>query len=121
MPVPLLDLKLQYATIRDEVLRVTSEVYDSQYFILGKRVDDFERDFAAYCHSRYAAGVSSGTDALLIALMVLDIGPGDEVIVPAYSFFATARRRRRSCRFISTGNVRRWMRSIASLRNTSWR
>lgn len=90
MPVPLLDLKLQYATIRDEVLRVTSEVYDSQYFILGKRVDDFERDFAAYCHSRYAVGVSSGTDALLIALMVLDIGPGDEVIVPAYSFFATA-------------------------------
>jgi dTDP-4-amino-4,6-dideoxygalactose transaminase len=90
MPVPLLDLKLQYATIRDEVLRVTSEVYDSQHFILGKRVDDFERDFAAYCHSKYAVGVSSGTDALLIALMVLGIGPGDEVIVPAYSFFATA-------------------------------
>ncbi|MEA2163650.1 MAG: hypothetical protein QOK37_1777 [Thermoanaerobaculia bacterium] len=90
MSVPLLDLKLQYATIRDEVLRVTSEVYESQYFILGKRVDDFERDFAAYCHSRYAVGVSSGTDALLIALMVLGVGPGDEVIVPAYSFFATA-------------------------------
>ena len=90
MPVPLLDLKLQYATIRDEVLRVTSEVYDSQYFILGKRVDDFERDFAAYCHSKHAVGVSSGTDALLIALMVLGVGPGDEVIVPAYSFFATA-------------------------------
>jgi len=90
MPVPLLDLKLQYATIRDEVLRVTSEVYESQYFILGKRVDDFERDFAAYCHSKHAVGVSSGTDALLIALMVLGVGPGDEVIVPAYSFFATA-------------------------------
>jgi dTDP-4-amino-4,6-dideoxygalactose transaminase len=90
MPIPLLDLKLQYATIRDEVLRVTGEVYDSQYFILGKRVDDFERDFAAYCHSEYAVGVSSGTDALLVALMVLGVGPGDEVIVPAYSFFATA-------------------------------
>jgi dTDP-4-amino-4,6-dideoxygalactose transaminase len=90
MPIPLLDLKLQYATIRDEVLRVTGEVYDSQYFILGKRVDDFDRDFAAYCHSKHSVGVSSGTDALLIALMVLDIGPGDEVIVPAYSFFATA-------------------------------
>jgi dTDP-4-amino-4,6-dideoxygalactose transaminase len=90
MPVPLLDLKLQYATIRDEVLRVTGEVYDSQYFILGKRVDDFERDFAAYCQSKHAVGVSSGTDALLIALMVLGVGPGDEVIVPAYSFFATA-------------------------------
>lgn len=90
MPIPLLDLKSQYATIREEVLRVTGEVYDSQYFILGKRVDDFDRDFAAYCHSKYSVGVSSGTDALLIALMVLDIGPGDEVIVPAYSFFATA-------------------------------
>jgi dTDP-4-amino-4,6-dideoxygalactose transaminase len=90
MPIPLLDLKLQYATIRDEVLRVTNEVYESQYFILGKRVDDFERDFAAYCQSKHAVGVSSGTDALLIALMVLGVKPGDEVIVPAYSFFATA-------------------------------
>jgi len=90
MPIPLLDLKLQYATIRDEALRVTAEVYESQMFILGKRVDDFERDFAAYCHTKHAIGVSSGTDALLEALMVLGIGPGDEVIVPAYSFFATA-------------------------------
>src|SRR6266852_3915548 len=90
MPVPLLDLKKQYATIRSEVLRVTEEVYDSQIFILGKRVEDFERDFAAYCQCKHAIGVSSGTDALLIALMALDIKPGDEVIVPAYSFFATA-------------------------------
>ncbi|MBK5259466.1 MAG: DegT/DnrJ/EryC1/StrS family aminotransferase [Thermoanaerobaculia bacterium] len=90
MAVPLLDLKLQYSTIRDEVMRVTEQVYESQAFILGKRVDDFERDFAVYCHSRFAVGVSSGTDALLVALMVHGIGPGDEVIVPAYSFFATA-------------------------------
>ena len=90
MPIPLLDLKKQYATIRDEALRVTAEVYESQLFILGKRVDDFERDFAAYCHTKHAIGVSSGTDALLEALMVLGIGVGDEVIVPAYSFFATA-------------------------------
>ncbi|HVR39376.1 MAG TPA: DegT/DnrJ/EryC1/StrS family aminotransferase [Thermoanaerobaculia bacterium] len=90
MAIPLLDLKLQYATIRDEVLRVTEEVYSSQIFILGKRVDDFERDFAAYCHTKHALGVSSGTDALLEALMVLGVGAGDEVIVPAYSFFATA-------------------------------
>jgi len=90
MAVPLLDLKQQYATIRDEVLQVTDEVYSSQMFILGKRVDAFEGDFARYCHSRHALGVSSGTDALLLALMVLGIGPGDEVIVPAYSFFATA-------------------------------
>ena len=90
MPIPLLDLKLQYATIRDEALRVTAEIYESQLFILGKRVDEFERDFAAYCRAPHAVGVSSGTDALLEALMVLGIGHGDEVIVPAYSFFATA-------------------------------
>jgi dTDP-4-amino-4,6-dideoxygalactose transaminase len=90
MAIPLLDLKLQYAAIREEALRVTAEIYESQLFILGKRVDDFERDFAAYCRTRHALGVSSGTDALLEALMVLGVGPGDEVIVPAYSFFATA-------------------------------
>ena len=90
MPVPLLDLKLQYAAIRDEIMRATDEVYASQIFILGKKVDAFERDFAAYCQTKHAIGISSGTDALLIALMVLGVGPGDEVIVPAYSFFATA-------------------------------
>jgi dTDP-4-amino-4,6-dideoxygalactose transaminase len=90
MPIPLLDLKRQYAAIRDEALRVTEEIYESQLFILGKRVDEFERAFAAYCHTKHAVGVSSGTDALLEALMVLDVGAGDEVIVPAYSFFATA-------------------------------
>src|SRR5438128_2809444 len=90
MPVPLLDLKQQYATIRDEILRVTEEVYDSQAFILGKRVEAFERDFAGYCQTKHCIGVSSGTDALLIALMALGVGPGDEVIVPAYSFFASA-------------------------------
>ncbi|MFP5247425.1 MAG: DegT/DnrJ/EryC1/StrS family aminotransferase [Thermoanaerobaculia bacterium] len=90
MAIPLLDLKQQYATIRDEALRVTAEIYESQLFILGKRVEEFERDFATYCQTKYAIGVSSGTDALLEALMVLGIGPGDEVIVPAYSFFATA-------------------------------
>ncbi|HXG58107.1 MAG TPA: DegT/DnrJ/EryC1/StrS family aminotransferase [Thermoanaerobaculia bacterium] len=90
MAVPLLDLKLQYATIRDEVLRVTGEIYESQHFILGPRVEAFERDFAAYCRAKHAVGLSSGTDALLIALMVLGVGRGDEVIVPAYSFFATA-------------------------------
>lgn len=90
MAIPLLDLKKQYATIRDDVMRVTEEVYESQIFILGKRVEEFERDFAAYCQSKHCVGVSSGTDALLIALMVLGIGRDDEVIVPAYSFFATA-------------------------------
>src|SRR6266849_1839798 len=90
MPILLLDLKQQYATIKDEILRVTEEVYESQAFILGKRVEAFERDFALYCQTKHAIGLSSGTDALLIALMVLEIQPGDEVIMPAYSFFATA-------------------------------
>ena len=90
MAIPLLDLKPQYASIKDEVLRVTNEVYESQAFILGKRVEAFERDFADYCQTKHAIGISSGTDALLIALMVLGIERGDEVIVPAYSFFATA-------------------------------
>ena len=90
MAVPLLDLKAQYASIRDEVMRVTEEVYESQIFILGKRVEEFERDLAKYIGAKRAIGLSSGTDALLIALMVYGIGQGDEVIVPAYSFFATA-------------------------------
>src|SRR5687767_14375705 len=90
MPIPLLDLKQQYVAIRDDVMRVTAEIYESQLFILGKRVEEFERDFAAYCSTKHAVGVSSGTDALLEALMVLGVGADDEVIVPAYSFFATA-------------------------------
>lgn len=90
MAIPLLDLKQQYATIRDEVLRVTEDVYASQMFILGPRTEAFEKDLAAYCGARHAVGLSSGTDALMIALMVLGVRPGDEVIVPAYSFFATA-------------------------------
>jgi dTDP-4-amino-4,6-dideoxygalactose transaminase len=90
MPVPLLDLKQQYSKIRDDVMRVTEEVYESQIFILGKRVEAFEKDLAAYCGTKHCVGVSSGTDALLIALMVYGVGPGDEVIIPAYSFFATA-------------------------------
>ena len=77
MAIPLLDLKLQYASIKDEALRVTAEIYESQMFILGRRVDDFERDFAAYCQTRHAIAVSSGTDALLEALMVLGIGQGE--------------------------------------------
>jgi dTDP-4-amino-4,6-dideoxygalactose transaminase len=90
MPIPLLDLKQQYSSIKDEVLRITEEIYESQTFILGKRVDDFEQEFARYCQAKHAIGVSSGTDALLVSLMVLELTPGDEVIVPAYSFFATA-------------------------------
>ena len=88
--VPLLDLKAQYATIRDDVRKVVDEVFESQYFILGPQVKALEEEIAAYCGAKHAVGVSSGTDALLLALMALDIQPGDEIITTPFSFFATA-------------------------------
>lgn len=90
MKVPLLDLKAQYAGIRDEILKVTEAVYESQQFILGSRVETLEKEIAAYCTTPYALGVSSGTDALLIALMTAGIGFGDAVITSPYTFFASA-------------------------------
>ncbi|MDZ7831705.1 MAG: DegT/DnrJ/EryC1/StrS family aminotransferase [Desulfobacterales bacterium] len=90
MNVPLLDLKRQYQQIKDACLRVTTEIYDSQHFILGPYVETLEREISAYCQTDYAVGVSSGTDALLIALMAADIGVGDRVLTTPYTFFATA-------------------------------
>lgn len=90
MQVPLLDLKLQYQSIKDECLAVTEKVYESQQFILGPYVERLEDEISAYCGTRYAVGVSSGTDAILLCLMVAGIGPGDRVITSPYTFFATA-------------------------------
>jgi dTDP-4-amino-4,6-dideoxygalactose transaminase len=90
MKVPMLDLKGQYLPLRAEIRRAIDEVCDAQSFTLGPTVEKFEKNLAAYCETKYAVGVSSGTDALLCALMALDIGPGDEVICPSFTFFATA-------------------------------
>ena len=89
MQVPLLDLKAQYATIKDEVLAAVSEVLESQRCIGGPKVAELEEKIAAISDSRFAVGVSSGTDAILNSLMSLDIGAGDEVITTPFTFFAT--------------------------------
>ncbi len=88
--VPLLDLQAQYAPIRDEVLAAITRVCDSQRFIMGPEITSLEHKLAALIGVKHAVAVSSGTDAILLALMALGIGPGDEVVTTTYSFFATA-------------------------------
>ena len=90
MNVPLLDLKAQFAPMKNEIMEKVTAIFDSQYFILGPTVADFEKQCAEYINSDFALGVSSGTDALIIALMALDIKHGDEIITTPYTFFATA-------------------------------
>lgn len=90
MRVPLLDLSEQYRQTADAIRGKIDNVLATQRFILGENVAEFERAICDYLKIRHAIGVSSGTDALLVALMALGIGPGDAVIVPAFSFFATA-------------------------------
>ncbi len=90
MQVPLLDLRAQYQSLKAEIEPVLLKIAESQMLILGEEVNKLEATLAEYCDCKYAIGVSSGTDALLCALMAIDIKPGDEVILPTYSFFATA-------------------------------
>jgi len=89
MQVPMLDLQAQYRPLREEILAVVTRVCDSQRFILGPEVDELERELARMLEVPHAIGVSSGTDALLLAMMALGIGHGDEVVTSTYSFFAT--------------------------------
>lgn len=89
-PVPALDLKAQYETIRDEVEPIVLRMMREQTFVLGPEVSGLESEMAAYCQAPYGIGCASGSDALLIPLMAWDIGPGDEVVTTPYSFFATA-------------------------------
>jgi dTDP-4-amino-4,6-dideoxygalactose transaminase len=90
MGVPLLDFSAQHRAIREEVMAAVGRIVDSGGFILGRPVEQFESNLARYCGVEHAVANSSGTDALILALMALKIGPGDEVIVPSFTFFATA-------------------------------
>lgn len=90
MPVPLLDLKAQWAQIGDEVMAAMQPTLNSSGYILGPPVKQLEEEIAAYCGSQHAVGCASGSDALVLALWALGVGPGDEVILPSFTFFATA-------------------------------
>jgi dTDP-4-amino-4,6-dideoxygalactose transaminase len=90
MQVKLLDLQGQYLPLRNEIRRAIDEVCDTQSLVLGPHVEKFEKNLAAYCKTKHAIGVSSGTDALLCSMMAIGIKPGDEVICPSFTFFATA-------------------------------
>jgi dTDP-4-amino-4,6-dideoxygalactose transaminase len=88
--IPMLDLKSQYESIQGELDEAVKRVLQSQHFILGPEVSSFEEELAAYCETSYAVACASGSDAILLALMACNVGPGDEVITTPFTFFATA-------------------------------
>jgi len=90
LKVPLLDLKEQYGKIKDEISLAIEEVVNSQCFILGPKVEELEKEIAKYCGVRFAVGVASGSDALIISLRAIGVGYGDMVITSPFTFFATA-------------------------------
>src|SRR5712671_476117 len=90
MAVPLLDLRAQHATIRDETVAAIMRIVDAQTFILGDAVVELERAVAELSHTKHAIGCANGTDAILLAMRALDVGRGDEVITTPFTFFATA-------------------------------
>src|ERR1700728_1916564 len=90
MQVPFLDLAAQTAPLRDEILAAITRVVDSQKFILGDEVRQVEEQLAEYCGARFAIGCASGSDALLLALKAVSVGPGDAVLTVPFTFFATA-------------------------------
>src|SRR3954468_23340005 len=89
MKVPLLNLQAQYASLRNEVRAAIDQVFETQHFVLGNFGRTLETSIAEYSQTRHAVGCASGSDALLLALMALDIGSGDEVITTPFTFFAT--------------------------------
>src|SRR6185369_8654905 len=90
MKVPLIDLQAQYVSVRDSVREAVDRVFETQQFVMGPEVAALEAEVAAYCQTNEAIGCASGSDALLLALMALDVGADDEIITTPFSFFATA-------------------------------
>jgi len=88
--VPFVDLRAQYVTLREEVNTAVSTILETSQFIGGAVVEKFEQEFADFIGARYCVGVANGTDAITLAARALGLGPGDEVLVPANTFFATA-------------------------------
>lgn len=90
MKIPILDLRREYESYKDEVVKKVNEIMQKQDFILGKEVCELEKNIAEYCQTKYAVGVASGTDALILSLRAMGVGPGDEVITTPFTFVATA-------------------------------